>query len=280
MTRSVTDWVQDNMLNPAYFGIVLTEPMLLEELGSRFDVLGSSPRFANDWRWFKGLCGSGRDFNSHVLNEYRKELHNFFDHRIVLPQRDPLRNAEFETAARAVCETVERWESGEIDDSAVEFAVRRVLTGIDDLPAEWSVALDEFLDASCGTAPHTGSCCRDEAVHLAVRSRDDLPVVREAGLEGRLHFQDAGQFRPAAPRRAQIDSVPAGGIQCGQPHRSSRTETHWRNVAPSPSCSPSHPCSSHVRPCCPRMRKPAIEAKVNRSLPRVLGYRAGDIAKE
>ena len=24
MTRGVTDWVQDNMLNPAYFGIMLT----------------------------------------------------------------------------------------------------------------------------------------------------------------------------------------------------------------------------------------------------------------
>jgi ubiquinone/menaquinone biosynthesis C-methylase UbiE len=147
MTRGVTDWVQDNMLNPAYFGIVLTVPMVIIELGSRFDVLGSSPSFAVDWRWFKGLCGTDRDFNGHVLGEYRKGLHNFFDHRTVLPPRDSILNAEFEAAALAVCEAVERWEAGDINEDGVEMAVRRVLGGIGDLPAAWSVAFDEFLDA-------------------------------------------------------------------------------------------------------------------------------------
>jgi SAM-dependent methyltransferase len=147
MTRGATDWVQDNMLNPAYFGIVLAVPNVIEELGGGFDVLGSSPCFAVDWRWFKGLCGPDRDFNCHVLAEYKKELHNFFDHRIVLPPRDAFRNAEFETAALAVCGAVEGWEAGDIDEGAVEMAVRRVLAGIGDLPSAWSVALDEFLDA-------------------------------------------------------------------------------------------------------------------------------------
>ena len=35
MTRGVTDWVHDNMLNPAYFGIMLTVPMVLAELVQR-----------------------------------------------------------------------------------------------------------------------------------------------------------------------------------------------------------------------------------------------------
>ena len=103
MTRGVTDWVQDNMLNPAYFGIQLTVPMVLSDFASDFEVLGSSPRFAADWRWFKGLCGPDRDFNRHVLTEYRSGLHNFFDHRTVLPARDLARNAEFEAATLGVC---------------------------------------------------------------------------------------------------------------------------------------------------------------------------------
>jgi SAM-dependent methyltransferase len=147
MTRGVTDWVHDNMLNPAYFGIVLTVPMVLAELAASFDVLGASPRFAADWRWFKGLCGPDRDFNRHALAEYRAGVHNFFDHRIVLPARDPARNAEFETAALAVCDSVRRWEAGEGDSDGVETAVRRVLAGMADLPANWSAAIDEFLDA-------------------------------------------------------------------------------------------------------------------------------------
>jgi SAM-dependent methyltransferase len=147
MTRGVTDWVHDNMLNPAYFGILLTVPMVLAELAGPFDALGSSPRFAADWRWFKGLCGTERDFNRHVLTEYRAGIHNFFDHRSVLPARDPARNAEFESAALAVAGAVERWEAGEVDGEAVEGAVRRVIAGISDLPASWSAALEEFLDA-------------------------------------------------------------------------------------------------------------------------------------
>jgi 2-polyprenyl-3-methyl-5-hydroxy-6-metoxy-1,4-benzoquinol methylase len=147
MTRGVTDWVQDNMLNPAYFGILLTAPMVLAELAGGFDVLGSSPRFAADWRWFKGLCGLERDFNRHVLAEYRAGIHNFFDHRCVLPSRDPARNAEFESAALAVARSLHQWESAEVEDEAVETAVRRVMAGMSDLPANWSAAMDEFLDA-------------------------------------------------------------------------------------------------------------------------------------
>jgi 2-polyprenyl-3-methyl-5-hydroxy-6-metoxy-1,4-benzoquinol methylase len=146
MTRGVTDWVHDNMLNPAYFGILLTVPMVLAEMAEPFDVLGSSPRFAADWRWFKGLCGTERDFNRHVLTEYRAGIHNFFDHRCVLPARDPARNAEFESAALAVAKSVERWEAAEAGSDEVEAAVRRVVAGMADLPANWSAALEEFLD--------------------------------------------------------------------------------------------------------------------------------------
>jgi len=147
MTRGLTDWVQDNMLNPAYFGILLTVPMVLSEIPGSLDMLGSSPRFAADWRWFKGLCGMERDFNRHVLTEYRAGTHNFFDHRSVLPARDAARNAEFESAALAVARSVEQWEGGEVDADAVEEATRRVIAGIGDLPANWSAALEEFLDA-------------------------------------------------------------------------------------------------------------------------------------
>jgi SAM-dependent methyltransferase len=147
MTRGVTDWVHDNMLNPAYFGIMLTVPMVLAELSGGFDVLGSSPRFAADWRWFKGLCGAERDFNRHVLKEYRAGIHNFFDHRAVLPAREPARNAEFETAALSVCHAIREWEERDADSDEIDRAVRRAMSGMADLPAHWSAALDEFLDA-------------------------------------------------------------------------------------------------------------------------------------
>ena len=180
MTRGVTDWVHDNMLNPAYFGILMTVPMAVGELGSGFDLLGSSPRFASDWRWFKGLCGAEREFNRHALAEYRAGLHNFFDHRAVLPARDPARNAELESAALAVAHAVQKWEAGERDADDVEAAVRRVNAGIADLPAAWSAALDEFLDAfaqprltpeAVAELPRFGPLFGRETIYLSFEKR-------------------------------------------------------------------------------------------------------------
>ncbi|MFO0803448.1 MAG: class I SAM-dependent methyltransferase [Gemmataceae bacterium] len=152
MTRSVTDWVHDNVMNPAYFGVLLTIPMAIDDLDDRFDVLGSSPRFAADWRWFKSLAGEKRDFNRHFLAEYRRNLHNFFDYRILAPERDPAKNTVLEEAAWAVCESVYALEldlqCGRPTANAartVGAAVRRVLSCMTDLPGSWSRALNEFL---------------------------------------------------------------------------------------------------------------------------------------
>jgi hypothetical protein len=180
MTRGVTDWVHDNMLNPAYFGILLTVPMVLAEVGNGFDLLGSSPRFAADWRWFKGLCGANRDFNRHVLSEYQTGLHNFLDHRTVLPPREPSRNAELEAASLAVADAVRDWEAGEAPAEVVEAAARRVIAGIADLPAEWSTALHEFLDAfaqprltpeDVAALPRFGPLFGRETIYLSFEKR-------------------------------------------------------------------------------------------------------------
>jgi 2-polyprenyl-3-methyl-5-hydroxy-6-metoxy-1,4-benzoquinol methylase len=81
MTRNKTDWVQDNMLNPAYFGLCLSLPQVIGILGKQFDVSGTSPSFMEDWRWFKSLHGSQHEYNEHFLSEYWKKSHNFLDHR-------------------------------------------------------------------------------------------------------------------------------------------------------------------------------------------------------
>ena len=82
-----------------------------------------------------------------MLTEYRSGLHNFFDHRAVLPARDLARNAEFESAALGVCKAVRLWEAGDVDEETVEGAIRRIIAGIADLTANCSAALEEFLDA-------------------------------------------------------------------------------------------------------------------------------------
>ena len=77
MTRSVRDWVQDMLLNPAVENIVLTFPMLIEHLGAEFTILGTSPEFITDWRWFKRLHGEHRLFNERALVYYHQQHEKF-----------------------------------------------------------------------------------------------------------------------------------------------------------------------------------------------------------
>jgi 2-polyprenyl-3-methyl-5-hydroxy-6-metoxy-1,4-benzoquinol methylase len=154
MTRTCTDWVHDNVMNPAYLGILLTIPMVLEDLGGTCAVLSSSPRFASDWRWFKALWGSQKDFNGHFLNEYHANLHNFLDYRRLLPPRDPRLNQDLEEAAWTVGKVVTSLERsvyhgvGDVGHQRrqVEAAVTAVQQNIADLHVEARLAIAEFLE--------------------------------------------------------------------------------------------------------------------------------------
>jgi SAM-dependent methyltransferase len=150
MTRTCTDWVHDNVMNPAYFGILLTVPMVLEELGGAFEVLGSAPRFAAEWRWFKSLCGEHREFNRHFLAEYHANLHNFLDHRRLLGSRDPAGNRALEAAAWELIDAAAALERAGGTAAPhlrqVRAALARVEASIADLPDDLRTALAECGD--------------------------------------------------------------------------------------------------------------------------------------
>lgn len=114
MTRSATDWVQDNMMNPAYFDICLTISDVLDELGDRVNALGSNPSFSSDWRWFKALHGDARDFNRHIIHEYQAVLHNFFDYQLVFAQPDIPLNLRLEKLCLEFLETVRDYEQARL----------------------------------------------------------------------------------------------------------------------------------------------------------------------
>ena len=77
MTRSHRDWVQDMLLNPAVEHVAITFPMLMEKLGGAFTILGASPEFVSDWRWFKSLHGPARAFNEQALEAYQAARERF-----------------------------------------------------------------------------------------------------------------------------------------------------------------------------------------------------------
>ena len=93
MTRSVDDWIIDNLLNPASIGPTFSIPDACAQLEGRFTVLGCSPRFLMDWRWYKESDSS----NQWAIDSYWQQAHNLLDYRVVEPARDEADNRRLMT---------------------------------------------------------------------------------------------------------------------------------------------------------------------------------------
>ena len=114
MTRTAVDWVQDNMLNPAYFDLCLTVPMLIEALGKDFQASSVSPDFKMDWRWFKTLHGKDFEFNRVLLDSYFQNYLSFLDYRQVYPNQRVARGVAIDSAALSLVGAVREFERREL----------------------------------------------------------------------------------------------------------------------------------------------------------------------
>jgi len=171
MTRSVTDWVQDNLINPAYFDLVLTIPAIVDELGPAMEITGSSPSFAQDWRWFKALHGDARAVNGHVVSEYRRYCHNYFDYRAPPTSGDPDHNARIEARALALIDAVRDLESAAIARELATPGRERVN------------ALARDLAQDVGRFSTEGRAALEEAADwIAAGTTDAAAVARSTGF--------------------------------------------------------------------------------------------------
>jgi len=135
MTRSHRDWVQDCILNPHYLNVALPLDAVLDTLGDRMEVLGTFPRFTDDWRWFKGLTGAVRQFNQRLVDAARANLHNFVDYRKIFPARDPATNAPLDAAFAAVHTLALSWQAARAagDEARLRIVAGQIGQRIDEI---------------------------------------------------------------------------------------------------------------------------------------------------
>ena len=79
-SRSVRDWIIDVLLHPLPDGWALSIDHAIESLLD-FDVLGSSPDFATDWRWYKDAEDRSDRSRRHA-DQWRSVAHLTLDHRV------------------------------------------------------------------------------------------------------------------------------------------------------------------------------------------------------
>jgi hypothetical protein len=69
---------------------------VLEDIGADMEVLGSSPMFNCDWRWFKSLYGDARRFNESYRESFLANSHNFVDYRQLYAPRTATENTSMD----------------------------------------------------------------------------------------------------------------------------------------------------------------------------------------
>jgi len=116
MSRRHDDWILDNLLIP-HPGRPFSVAGAVEAL-SDFDVLGCSPRFHADARWYKTITDEDPGFNVMAVEAYRANVVNLLDCRVNLPPGDLVHGAMLVDMARELydsvmaCESAGRWPEG------------------------------------------------------------------------------------------------------------------------------------------------------------------------
>lgn len=152
MTRRHEDWVKDNMVNTTYLEQGLTIEMILQETSPKgFHVLGASPDFITEWRWFKQLVGNHVRTNENALKCYERHVHNFLDYRRTFKERSPALNRrlnEWSVDLLAVLSQSKGKSFSELDPvyfRRIAEVLRPIGKNLKDLAKDLSCAIEEAL---------------------------------------------------------------------------------------------------------------------------------------
>jgi len=150
MSRRHEDWVLDNILHPWPARFTFTIPEAIDSLDSDFDVLGTSPTFVQDWRWYKSIPRDSRTWNDVAREEYRRWELYFIDYRLAPSAPVPAISGELDAACSRALD-VQRgiWQGNSVGE----------------IP-RFSATLREIENIIADPAPETARAIRDYLVGL------------------------------------------------------------------------------------------------------------------
>lgn len=141
MSRSVEEWVVDNILNPAvrmpeFFGM----DKLLEWLPENAHILGTSQSMFTDYSWYKDV---DFDVKKDYRNQFRKKQHNLMlvdeEETLLSPQENQMLNAIATSIRKHI---IRYWENHEWDEVA---RVMEKLAELEPLAARTNERLLRFV---------------------------------------------------------------------------------------------------------------------------------------
>ena len=147
MSKLHEDWCKDILLGPGFYTLSPTPDMFIEDVGENFFIYGSYPKISMDWRWYKSLYGVNRKFNEVFLEAYYKNIHNFFDHNLVLDPRDKELNLALENCAFKLTNLAGQRENNAntlIDDEVID-SINAVFDKLIEIHPYWAKPLGEVV---------------------------------------------------------------------------------------------------------------------------------------
>jgi SAM-dependent methyltransferase len=109
MSRPIEDWILDQILHP-WSGPAYSIPEATKALGKRWSLLGCSPRFVADWRWYKNIYGAEVSNPACILSSYCQHAHNLLDYRYISAPLPVGENRHLEKAAQDIYSLVFKQE--------------------------------------------------------------------------------------------------------------------------------------------------------------------------
>jgi hypothetical protein len=148
MSRLYEDWVQDVLINPAFFLLHPSPGMFIEDIGEKFDIYKTYPKFTNEWRFYKSLYGDQKQLNQKFLESYYENVHNFFDYLIVLPKQKKDINIQLEKQSLSLIRSISEKENKDdlIINNSLKNDIERIFLILININPLWKDPLNEVLN--------------------------------------------------------------------------------------------------------------------------------------
>lgn len=150
MSRLHEDWVMDQIVHPYTRNIAFTLEDVTRTLGPAFDVVGTSPRLLQDWRWYKSVPESAVSETQRILDQLAGWSLSLIDYRLDPVAVDPELSRKVEALSHeAWCRHVDLLDAP--DQAKLKDVLETVEAVRDLLPPAWAataLSLDAFLDAA------------------------------------------------------------------------------------------------------------------------------------
>ncbi|CAB4750350.1 MAG: methyltransferase domain-containing protein [Actinobacteria bacterium] len=144
MNRSHTDWAIDQIIKPT-IGPQMTIADSLQSFQNEAVFHGSSPRFVEDYRWYKDPDSSIESLNSVAIENFWAKCHNFIDYRFNYKSLSSEVNQEIYAATNRLYSTVAEAMWSHDSEQIVTTDCQEIQSLISENCQETNLSLESFL---------------------------------------------------------------------------------------------------------------------------------------